>query len=202
MLPTRNTVLARPPIRDCFRLCPSTLALAVVLLPTIAYAADGIFDLGTLGGTNSWAAGVSADGNVVVGGADTTNNAAYHAFRWTPSGGMADLGTLGGRHSGATAVSADGNVVVGWSDTHTGFRHGFRWSAASTAMEEYPSLFSKWGAIALLTPSPPTVRWWWDKPTPLLARTMLLAGVAPPARISVHSAAGIALPPPSPPMAA
>jgi probable HAF family extracellular repeat protein len=43
-------------------------------------------DLGTLGGRGSVAGGVSADGSVVVGGAD---NAAgqYRAFRWTAAVG-------------------------------------------------------------------------------------------------------------------
>jgi probable HAF family extracellular repeat protein len=52
-------------------------------------------DLGTLGGSGSWAYGVSADGSVVVGWA---YNAAgrSRAFRWTAAGGMQDLGTLGG----------------------------------------------------------------------------------------------------------
>jgi len=121
------------------------VALAAALLPAISPAADGLFDLGTLGGTSSGATAVSADGKVVVGNSETTNNAGHHAFRWTQSGGMAGLGTLvGGTNSRANAVSADGSVVVGWSDTHTGFRHGFRWSAASNTLEEYPSLFSKW----------------------------------------------------------
>jgi probable HAF family extracellular repeat protein len=57
-------------------------------------------DLGTLGGNESEAYGVSADGAVVVGWAD---NAAgqWRAFRWTASGGMQDLGTLGGGRSAA-----------------------------------------------------------------------------------------------------
>jgi probable HAF family extracellular repeat protein len=51
-------------------------------------------DLGTLGGSYSWAYGVSADGAVVVGRA--YNAVGYRAFRWTAAGGMQDLGTLGG----------------------------------------------------------------------------------------------------------
>jgi probable HAF family extracellular repeat protein len=49
-------------------------------------------DLGTLGGRESVAYGVSADGSVVVGWAQ---NAAGdgHAFRWTAAGGMEDLNT-------------------------------------------------------------------------------------------------------------
>jgi probable HAF family extracellular repeat protein len=68
--------------------------------------------LGTLGGNQSSALGVSADGAVVVGMA---RNAAgqRRAFRWTASGGMQDLGTLGGGGSWAYGVSADGAVVVG-----------------------------------------------------------------------------------------
>ena len=77
--------------------------------------------IGTLGGAQSAALGVSADGQVVVGGSNTTDDAAYHAFRWVfgATGGVAgnaqmtDLGTLGGAWSRANGVSADGSVVVG-----------------------------------------------------------------------------------------
>jgi probable HAF family extracellular repeat protein len=59
--------------------------------------------LGTLGGRESVALGVSADGSVVVG---RSRNAAgqWRAFRWTETGGMVDRGTLGGRESGAEGV--------------------------------------------------------------------------------------------------
>ncbi len=85
--------------------------------------------LGTLGGSESEAWGVSADGSVVVGGA---YNAAgqRRAFRWTVDGGMQDLGTLGGGWSGANGVSADGSVVVGWADNAAGDGHAFRWTAS------------------------------------------------------------------------
>jgi probable HAF family extracellular repeat protein len=52
-------------------------------------------DLGTLGGSESEALGVSADGSVVVGDARNAEGR-WRAFRWTASGGMRDLGTLGG----------------------------------------------------------------------------------------------------------
>jgi probable HAF family extracellular repeat protein len=92
-------------------------------------AAGGIQDLGTLGGDQSWALGVSADGSVVVGWA---YNAAgqKRAFRWTAAGGMQDLGTLGGDRSEATAVSADGSVVVGAAYNAAGQWRAFRWTAA------------------------------------------------------------------------
>ena len=74
-------------------------------------ASGGMQNLGTLGGTQSEARGVSADGSVVVGWA---SNAAglRRAFRWQ-KGVMQDLGTLGVNFSGANGVSADGAVVVG-----------------------------------------------------------------------------------------
>ena len=86
-------------------------------------------DLGTLGGDESWAYGVSADGSVVVGWA---RNAAgrSRAFRWTEAGGMQDLGTLGGNSSWALGVSADGSVVVGWAYNAAGYQRAFRWTAA------------------------------------------------------------------------
>jgi probable HAF family extracellular repeat protein len=92
-------------------------------------AAGGMQDLGTLGGSESEAWGVSADGSVVVGWA---YNAAdqNRAFRWTAAGGMQDLGTLGGSESEARGVSADGSVVVGVADNAAGQWRAFRWTAA------------------------------------------------------------------------
>jgi probable HAF family extracellular repeat protein len=56
-------------------------------------AADGMQDLGTLGGCCSSAAAVSG-GNVV--GESLTSAGSTHAFLWTAAGGMQDLGTLAG----------------------------------------------------------------------------------------------------------
>jgi probable HAF family extracellular repeat protein len=84
-------------------------------------------DLGTLGGTNSWASGVSANGAVVVGDSLIAGGA-FRAFRWTGSG-MQDLGTLGGTNSSASGVSADGAVVVGGSQiAGDATSHAFRWT--------------------------------------------------------------------------
>ena len=131
MYPSRNPAPTRALLSDALRLRAAALATTVALLSTIARAADGIFDLGTLGGAYSFATAVSADGSVVVGDSYTANNAARHAFRWTTSGGMADLGTLGGRFSEARAVSADGSVVVGNSDTaNNAASHAFRWTTS------------------------------------------------------------------------
>lgn len=110
----------QPKCRSHFPLSAISLALAVLpLFPLMAQA--GITDLGTLGGLYSAAYGISADGTVVVGWADTVS--ADRAFRWTEAG-MVDLGTLGG-DSYAYGVSADGAVVVGVSANHA-----FRWTQA------------------------------------------------------------------------
>jgi probable HAF family extracellular repeat protein len=82
-------------------------------------ASGGMQDLGTLGGNESFAYGVSADGSVVVGYTD--NAVGPRAFRWTASGGMQDLGTLPfGNWSVAYGVSADGSVVVGGGSKSVG----------------------------------------------------------------------------------
>jgi probable HAF family extracellular repeat protein len=82
-------------------------------------------DLGTLGGDESHAYGVSADGSVVVGTAHNSNWY-WRAFRWTRTAGMRDLGVLNDWYSIAYGVSADGLVVVGESD-----RRAFRWTRAT-----------------------------------------------------------------------
>jgi probable HAF family extracellular repeat protein len=51
-------------------------------------------DLGTLGGTSSYAADINSS-NTVVGWSETAAGAT-HAFRWSTAGGMVDLGTLPG----------------------------------------------------------------------------------------------------------
>jgi uncharacterized protein YhjY with autotransporter beta-barrel domain len=81
-------------------------------------------DLGTLaGGTNSYAYGVSADGNVVVGRSLSSSVPSGEAFRWSQSTGMQSLQSLlvasgvsmtGWTLSSAQSVSADGTVIVGY----------------------------------------------------------------------------------------
>ena len=105
------------------------LAWVVVAWAALPSLAQRLIWLGTLGGSESLAWGVSADGAVVVGWA---RNAAGQgrAFRWTASGGMQDLGTLGGDWSEAYGVSADGAVVVGRAQNAAFYARAFRWTAS------------------------------------------------------------------------
>ena len=78
-----------------------TSACALSMMATVAWS-QSLTWLGTLGGSQSWAYGVS-DNAVVIGVAQNVAGQ-WRAFRWTETGGMVDLGTLGGRESGAEGV--------------------------------------------------------------------------------------------------
>ena len=82
-----------------------------------------VIDLGTLGGTYSFAFGINNAGDV-AGAAATpsqTDGFASTAFLWTRQNGIVDLGTLGTPafpacptcNSGAAAVGASGEVAMG-----------------------------------------------------------------------------------------
>ena len=81
-------------------------------------------------GASSWAAGVNADGTVVVGASEYRTEEDFFqvlAFRWIEGEGMKSLGArVEGGNSWATAVNADGAVVVGYSDDPGGTL-AFRW---------------------------------------------------------------------------
>jgi probable HAF family extracellular repeat protein len=112
-------------------------ALWVLATASSAYAAASVTMLGYLPGDNgSGAAGVSADGSVIVGYSSLqpyVGSATHQAFRWTSNSGMVALGHLPGDNaSQACGVSADGLVVVGSSEGFTLDAHqAFRWTASS-----------------------------------------------------------------------
>src|SRR5258707_560354 len=91
--------------------------LSVSTSPAIA-AAGGIYNLGTLGGSDSEGDSINTSGQV-AGESNTAGNAAIHAFRYTGTpgsgGAMADLGTLGGTHSRGNAINTGGQIA-GYSD--------------------------------------------------------------------------------------
>ncbi|WP_157188134.1 autotransporter domain-containing protein [Nitratireductor pacificus] len=78
------------------------------------------------------AAGISADGKVIVGKAApgvSGGDFGQRAYRWTAAGGFQLLGSLPGQSnlfSEATAVSGDGKVAVGYVGATGG--EAFRWS--------------------------------------------------------------------------
>lgn len=82
-----------------------------------------LIDLGTLGGSNSWAAAINERGQMV--GVSDTKAGGRHAFLWS-RGRMIDLGTLGGPKSNAYALN-DRGQVVGWSSTAARKQHAFLW---------------------------------------------------------------------------
>jgi probable HAF family extracellular repeat protein len=68
-------------------------------------------DLGTLGGTSSYAADIN-NSNVVVGWSETLAGTT-HAFRWSAASGLTDLGTLPGDRLSRAIAILDGDVAGG-----------------------------------------------------------------------------------------
>jgi probable HAF family extracellular repeat protein len=88
-------------------------------------AAGGVKTLGTLGGKNSSASGISDTGEI-VGDADTASGDT-HAFLYK-NGKMTDLGALDGGSSRALSVNSRG-VVCGYSRTANDDEHAVYWDA-------------------------------------------------------------------------
>jgi probable HAF family extracellular repeat protein len=65
-------------------------------------------DLGTLGGSSSYAVAISDNGAVV--GWSETKSGDTHAFLWKASRGMVDLGTLAGERSSQAVAVLDGSL--------------------------------------------------------------------------------------------
>jgi probable HAF family extracellular repeat protein len=99
-------------------------------------AAGTQVNLGTLGGTESWAFAVSGvpGSNETVAGMSTTaaGTTTARAVVWT-SAGIRDLGTLGGNRASAWGVNVDSSVnyATGWADTANGTIRAVRWSGTN-----------------------------------------------------------------------
>jgi probable HAF family extracellular repeat protein len=107
---------------------------AFLWLPTVRNGSTGsMFDLGTLGGSESVATVINGSG--MVAGVSRTASGVRHPFLWTPStpngsaGNMIDLGTLGGADADGAQGINDAGVVIGTSLTSAGVRHPFVYSA-------------------------------------------------------------------------
>jgi probable HAF family extracellular repeat protein len=96
-------------------------------------------DLGTLGGSTSWAYGINTAGQV-VGISLTTGDKSFRAFTTDAKGGnMTDLGTLGGDYSAAHGINSTGQVV-GDSFTNSGAQHAFITGANGASMADLGTL--------------------------------------------------------------
>jgi probable HAF family extracellular repeat protein len=84
----------------------------------------GLENLGTLGGSQTFAYDMSADGSVIVGFSYDSLGAPY-AFRWVSGIGIQKIGTY---YSFAYGVSADGNTVTGSETGAAGLHRAFRWT--------------------------------------------------------------------------
>ncbi|NUQ51154.1 MAG: HAF repeat-containing protein [Phycisphaerales bacterium] len=100
-------------------------------------AEQGLELLGTLGGSESVAQGVSADGTTVVGYSYDAENDWPYAMAWTRSGGMIRLLRAQGPEpeSNAYATSCDGSVVVGYNMIGGGRQTAFRWVRSTADLD-------------------------------------------------------------------
>jgi probable HAF family extracellular repeat protein len=86
-----------------------------------------LVDLGTLGGTDSTALGISSS-EQVVGWSAFNGGYPAQAFLWTAKFGMQALPTLGGQNSSALAINSK-SQIVGFSDLSQTVSHAVLWSA-------------------------------------------------------------------------
>jgi len=108
-----------------------TIVLTIIMLsalmisqPVFAATPYSAIDLGTLGGSFSFAQDINDRGQVA--GYSSNASGEFHAFLWE-NGSMTDLGTLGGTFSFGAALNARGQVA-GFSITASGDQHAVLWN--------------------------------------------------------------------------
>lgn len=105
-------------------------------LSIIAYQANAqtarFVPLGDLpGGENvSWATGLSADGQRIVGGSSSTRAYWGEMFLWTNHEGMQPVALLDGFGNEAAAISSNGRWITGISGSNAGIQ-AFAWSEST-----------------------------------------------------------------------
>ena len=120
--------------------------LSSILLAALAAAQNvphyTVTDLGTLGGTYSYAYGVNSAGWVSGGAAikAQTDGLGQTAFLWYGPGQMVNLGTLGGANSSAGGPNAAGEVVIG-SETFQKDPNGEDFCAFGTHLQCLPVIW-------------------------------------------------------------
>jgi len=101
--------------------CITAMTLFAALVAPLQLAAQHtrytVTDLGTFGGTFSFAGGINNRGSV-TGSSTLPGDTALHAFFWQ-KGVMTDLGTLGGPNSNASFRPNESDKVGGGADTST-----------------------------------------------------------------------------------
>lgn len=81
--------------------------------------------LGTLGGKESRAIAIAANGAII--GWALTRGGFQRAVLWTPTGDIHELPTPGASESAACGISSDGNLIVGWVRDRDNVPHAAYW---------------------------------------------------------------------------